>query len=332
MDTEKIDKVKFHVENKEQFNSLMKRLEELGHVWDGTKKYPTHVDYLKFIKYVFLWKTIPKRKARITRMPTDVHPGFTLLTISHLYPKMPKYWCVEVHSNEEFHTVRESLGNLRTPSHRRMNPFPKYNKFYIGYRNPDRGFYNNSYSPEWHGELITFEQFKTKHIKTRKQENMKDMKLKFNVENSPELSAAIQSRLFELGASWIDDNKTVQYTNKPYLFVDSGYVTFGEIGWTFKDYNNKETILDDLYKIPTKHTFTFSNGIVVKYDKEKVSGTVSEETLNISRDLLLKIIPARGDIETNRNTYEIIYPSIKIGYEEFKTEEVKELYKAMINL
>ena len=81
---------------------------------------------------------------------------------------------------------------------------------------------------------------------------LKGLNLKFDVEGCPELSAAIQKRLFALGAA--------SYADKSSRFL---YCTEGEfpltVGWDrefFELHSHTLSTLDDLYRLPVTHTIT----------------------------------------------------------------------------
>jgi len=79
--------------------------------------------------------------------------------------EVPKYYTVEVHSNEEFHIVRKYMENDfkgRFKNHDDYNPFSGFNRnqYYIGYyADGNTNFYNGYYN-KYHAPLITFDQFK----------------------------------------------------------------------------------------------------------------------------------------------------------------------------
>jgi hypothetical protein len=72
--------------------------------------------------------------------------------------------------------------------------------------------------------------------------------LKFKV-HSPEHSAAIQKRLFELGYRWSVNKKNIIHTEYPYLLCyRNGAITFSYTKSTFESKSNQLATLDDLYK------------------------------------------------------------------------------------
>ena len=84
---------------------------------------------------------------------------------------LPEIWCVEVHNNDQFHSVRKYLAKLpgckfgenHPAGH---NPFYKNSpkNYFIGMYDTNGFFYNQIYHKESHASIITFEQFE-KYIK-----------------------------------------------------------------------------------------------------------------------------------------------------------------------
>lgn len=50
---------------------------------------------------------------------------------------------------------------------------------------------------------------------------LKGLKLKFDVTDNPELSEAIQRRVFDLGGAWASRDNIVAFTDKPFLYFGS---------------------------------------------------------------------------------------------------------------
>jgi hypothetical protein len=72
--------------------------------------------------------------------------------------------------------------------------------------------------------------------------------LKFKVQ-SPEHSAAIQKRLFELGYEWGISGKEVSYQNEPYIYCyQSKSIQYGDVKKDFNSKSSQLATLDDLYK------------------------------------------------------------------------------------
>lgn len=157
---------------------------------------------------------------------------------------------------------------------------------------------------------------------------MKDLKLKFNVESNPKLLGAIQKRLFELGSEWlISAYKAIRYTDMPYLYVNKGVITYGDVESTFYEMPHKESTLDDLYRLSKKkQTFTFSNGVEVEYNDQNLTVSIDGTLFTINKSRLEGLCPAR---KLPIGGHEITYPTVKIGYKEFKIHEIKVLINKM---
>ena len=88
---------------------------------------------------------------------------------------------------------------------------------------------------------------------------LKGLKLKFDVTDNPELSEAIQKRVFELGGMWADGDLVVCATEKSVLGIgvyEDGSMTNGtHINGDWLRENTLST-LDDLYHLPKTHTIT----------------------------------------------------------------------------
>ena len=80
------------------------------------------------------------------------------------------------------------------------------------------------------------------------------MNIKIKVKNESH-SKAIQERLFELGFCW-NRGKTTQFTDKPFLFADSGdmHLAYVNNESYFKRHAYTEVTLDDLYDTVKEHT------------------------------------------------------------------------------
>ena len=82
------------------------------------------------------------------------------------------------------------------------------------------------------------------------------LKLKFDVTDNPELSEAIQKRVFELGGHWHDNGKRLEYLTCSVISLENGTLMFGTIlehdAWV----NHTLSTLDDLYHLPKTHTIT----------------------------------------------------------------------------
>ena len=151
---------------------------------------------------------------------------------------------------------------------------------------------------------------------------------KFNVKNNPELSAAIQERAFELGYKWLSVGRQVQCTDMPYLFLyDDGEITYvASYKWFKKQVEHKEATLDDLYRIPKKHTFTFSNGVEVEYKRDYIKAlNIDGTSYSLERSRLYDLCPSIEPIDSHK----ISYPTVKIGCKEFKTHEIEILIDKM---
>lgn len=98
--------------------------------------------------------------------------------------------------------------------------------------------------------------------------------LKFII-HSPEHSAAIQKRLFELGYNWrnFEHKKSVRNIDAIYLFADgNGGLAFGNLNSTYENSVGTPTTLDDLYKpkpeiiVEGKAVEFFNNGVKINSD------------------------------------------------------------------
>ena len=89
---------------------------------------------------------------------------------------------------------------------------------------------------------------------------LKGLKLKFDVTDNPELSAAIQKRVFGLGSGWPGMKAhDVQYTNSCVLYTDywgDGKLT-ASVGVDSSESDYTLSTLDDLYHLPKTHTVSF---------------------------------------------------------------------------
>ena len=90
---------------------------------------------------------------------------------------------------------------------------------------------------------------------------LKGLKLKFDVTDNPELSEAIQKRVFELGGHWLSDRMVPLYLNAPVISVGSDMHGDCRFGWSDKHNDDAYTectlsTLDDLYHLPKTHTIT----------------------------------------------------------------------------
>ena len=98
------------------------------------------------------------------------------------------------------------------------------------------------------------------------------LKLKFDVTDNPELSEAIQKRLFELGGRWADGCQNVQYTDNPWMYLGDRvccWMTRASHGDADKEPGHCTlSTLDDLYKLPQNTTITFSDGKSVELSQE----------------------------------------------------------------
>ena len=95
-------------------------------------------------------------------------------------------------------------------------------------------------------------------IEEPKMNRLKGLKLKFDVTDNPELSEAIQRRVFELGGSWANEY-IVQHTRAAWLFI--GSCSNGLLTWSNEpDVGGiKLGTLDDLYHLPSTHTITLGD-------------------------------------------------------------------------
>ena len=88
---------------------------------------------------------------------------------------------------------------------------------------------------------------------------LKGLKLKFDVTDNPELSEAIQKRVFELGGEWCGDKTGIaQLTKSYFLFLDDGRISMSETNR--QHFNNQTNILayiEGLYHLPKTHTISF---------------------------------------------------------------------------
>lgn len=67
--------------------------------------------------------------------------------------------------------------------------------------------------------------------------------IKIRIKN-PEHSAAVQNKLFEIGARWIGAAAKVGCTNSPYLYLDDGLISYGGTSEEyFLNDDNKEVFL-----------------------------------------------------------------------------------------
>lgn len=83
--------------------------------------------------------------------------------------------------------------------------------------------------------------------------------MKFRVNNSQH-SAAIQTKLFELGYMWSMVSKTPKHMDKPYLFAtDKGSITHGDNWSYFKNQGFTEYTLEDLLKENKSMIFTIKS-------------------------------------------------------------------------
>ena len=156
---------------------------------------------------------------------------------------------------------------------------------------------------------------------------MKDLKLKFNVKGNPELSEAVQKRLLELGCEWSNCNRKVQFTDNPYLYVEYGKILRDFSPKGFMTYPCKEATLDDLYHIQKEDTFTFENGVEVRYDKDMAVFDVDDREIIMSKHDIKEVYTAE-----NIAGYPVEYLQIKIGCKIFNVEEIKDLIKKMEEL
>lgn len=68
----------------------------------------------------------------------------------------------------------------------------------------------------------------------------KDMKFRVR---TPDHSKAIQEKLFEMRIGWSGDDFTVKHTDRPFLYAEGQYLTFGGSGQFFTEDPNTECIL-----------------------------------------------------------------------------------------
>jgi len=100
----------------------------------------------------------------------------------------------------------------------------------------------------------------------------KDIKIEVH---SPEHSAAIQRRLFELGVEWLSGRKGTLHLDSPYLYVESGVMKKDIDRELFiKDKATKAT-LDDLYN-PLFLTNDSCNGKTVEIDGKRYKLVLEE--------------------------------------------------------
>jgi hypothetical protein len=94
--------------------------------------------------------------------------------------------------------------------------------------------------------------------------------MKFRTYGNEKLSEAIQEKLFELGYRWFGGNE-VQYTHKPFLYVDSdGDITQDsqEYEDDFNNYDNEEIPLEWFFQLTASEQETITVGDVT-FDKEE---------------------------------------------------------------
>lgn len=78
--------------------------------------------------------------------------------------------------------------------------------------------------------------------------NLKDKKMKFDVSGNPELSEAIQIRLFSLGCLCNGSRDAiVRYKNMRFLYVENGFLIYGMDEDQFCVSSCKKSSLKDLY-------------------------------------------------------------------------------------
>jgi hypothetical protein len=110
-------------------------------------------------------------------------------------------------------------------------------------------------------------------MKLNKDIKIKDIKIKVH---SPEHSAAIQNRLFELGASWSHSDTKVVCVKALYLFVTGNTITHSSDYHIFiSDINCKQATLDDLYN-PSFLTNDSCNGKTVEIDGKRYKLVLEE--------------------------------------------------------
>ena len=83
---------------------------------------------------------------------------------------------------------------------------------------------------------------------------LKGLKLKFDVTGNPELSEAIQKRVFELGGEWwFSGAKVKNPSAMRVIHLENGTMNNNGVG-----YNRHIPLsaLDDLYHLPKTHTIT----------------------------------------------------------------------------
>ena len=86
---------------------------------------------------------------------------------------------------------------------------------------------------------------------------LKGLKLKFDVTDNPELSEAIQKRVFELGGRRnITSDTDIKHTNSPLLAITNGALGSWSNGDGCMTVNHTLSTLDDLYHLPKIHTIT----------------------------------------------------------------------------
>lgn len=95
---------------------------------------------------------------------------------------------------------------------------------------------------------------------------LKGLKLKFDVTDNPELSEAIQRRVFELGGEWCFSGDQVKHLPHMTMLHLEG----GEMASNGKTYNYDHTLstLDDLYHLPKTHTVSFDGNDPIEISHE----------------------------------------------------------------
>lgn len=159
--------------------------------------------------------------------------------------------------------------------------------------------------------------------------------MKFKVRN-PEHSEAIQKRLFELGYKWMDGSKTIQNKAGEYLYANAdGGIAVGLYASCFRDDDNKETTLDELYEMPTTKTVMIrgvdEDGRNLFYDVEiRKDSAYHEEFGEISLRDLYDLTDGMNWRSGNGWKHRIeVIKQYKIGYTTFPKSEIQKISKAI---
>ena len=103
---------------------------------------------------------------------------------------------------------------------------------------------------------------------------LKGLKLKFDVTDNPELSEAIQRRIFELGGQWCHKTALEKEDCISYLFLGKSFMGEEATIWQrdsdieFQESPHMSVTLDYLYHLPKTHTVSFDGEDYIEISAE----------------------------------------------------------------